>query len=456
MNQLYRPFLLMGLTVAILLAMHVLPTLGWGDITMRRVNVLSDVLPEVYRQRDAIDVIPPPPPPKKVADDSKDKATTAETSEKVKVKPVPKGMVGIDDYSGGAPGGMDHFRSVLRKINQMDRPVRIAYFGDSFIEGDVLTCDLREQLQCRYGGQGVGWVDCVDKLAGFRRTAKVTSSGLADFEVVTKPFDHRFEGISQRYYRPSEGGRFSVQATGYKKHAAQCERVCLFLRTEGGTVVEKDDGSEVRIEGRKAVQCVELARGKDIRTASCRLKSVGRSTYLYSMTMESDHGVVLDNFSMRGSSGATLAQIPAATLSDFARLRPYDLIILHFGLNVLNEKAHAANYKAYAKKMETVVNHLRQAYPEASVLIVSVPDRDQRTAAGIRTMNGVESLVGYQQILASDTGVAFFNLFQAMGGRESMSKLVARKMANKDYAHLSFGGGAHVSQFIYKAITWGN
>ena len=37
------------------------------------------------------------------------------------------------------------------------RPVRIAFFGDSFVEGDILTADLREKLQLAYGGGGTGF-----------------------------------------------------------------------------------------------------------------------------------------------------------------------------------------------------------------------------------------------------------------------------------------------------------
>ena len=158
---------------------------------------------------------------------------------------------------------------------------------------------------------------------------------------------------------------------------------------------------------------------------------------------------------MRGSAGYTLASIPQQTLRDFARLRPYDLIVLHFGLNVLNEKSQIANYKAYTKRMQKAVDNLRKAFPEASILIVSVPDRDQRTAAGIHTMNGVESLAAYQQLMASECRVAYFNLFEAMGGRESMKAMVDKGWANKDYTHLSFAGGKHVANYIFESFMAG-
>ena len=37
----------------------------------------------------------------------------------------------------------------------MKRPVRIAYFGDSFIEADIFTADLREMLQQEFDFEGI-------------------------------------------------------------------------------------------------------------------------------------------------------------------------------------------------------------------------------------------------------------------------------------------------------------
>jgi lysophospholipase L1-like esterase len=158
---------------------------------------------------------------------------------------------------------------------------------------------------------------------------------------------------------------------------------------------------------------------------------------------------------MRGSSGVTLESIPSATLQSFAAQRPYDLLVFHFGLNVASAKSQADNYKAYTHQMGEAIRHIRQAYPKASVLIVSVSDRDQRTSSGIHTMLGVESLVAHQQIMAADQQVAFFNLFQAMGGRESMKLLVDDGLANKDYTHLTFAGGRRLATKLVESIQAG-
>lgn len=447
MNQISRTFILVGLTVAILLALHFLPTLYIYDIPLRRVNILSDILPEVYRERDAIDVIPSVPMPTTACVDS---AMNARGDSLANAMPAKPSSPDILDFSEGGRGGMSHFNHAVANISTLGRPLRIAYYGDSFIEGDIVTCDLREMLQAKYGGSGVGWVDCVDKLGGFRRTVKVESRGLTSHEVVERPYLHELEGISQRYFGVGEGASLKVTPTRFKAHNASWHTATLYMRAQGGMTVTADSTVHVIAPSARVQTVVTPSSGRSV---SYGFSNVVGANHLFGVALESRHGVILDNFSMRGSAGFTLANIPAETLRQFARVRPYDLIVIHFGLNVASEKAHAANYKAYISKMQKAITHLQQAFPEASILVVSIPDRDQRTDAGITTMKGVESLVAYQQILAANCHVAFFNLFKAMGGRESMKILVEKKLANKDYAHLSFKGGEIMARYIFKAIA---
>ena len=469
MNQTARTFVFVGLVVSILLAMHLLPTIVVEDVELRHVNLLSDVLPEVYQQRDGIDVIPKPVPPKparrrkNAAADSTAATVSADSSATVTGadEAQPSGLQAnetngdclLADYSEGKPGGMGHFYERLATAS--DHVVRIAYYGDSFIEGDILTADLREMLQERFGGNGVGWVDCTDRLDGFRPTIRLKSRGFKAYEVVQKPYSHRAEGIAQRYFVPAADARCWATGTSSRKHAAQWQHSSLFVRTDSGmTVNTYADGDSIglkHVDGSEHVQSIQLDRAS-MRSVGYRFSDLTERSFVYGMALEGTHGIVLDNLSMRGSAGYTIANIPSSTLNDFARLRPYDLIVLHFGLNVANEKSHAANYKAYIKRMEKAVRHLQAAFPQASILIVSMPDRDQRTDSGIRTMLGVESLVAYQQILASNCGVAYFNLFQAMGGRESMKALVDRGLGAKDYTHLTHAGGKRLARLFFEAL----
>ncbi|MBR2234031.1 MAG: hypothetical protein IJ892_03135, partial [Prevotella sp.] len=403
----------------------------------------------------------------------------------------------ILDYSQGGAGGMRHFYQALANAKKMNRPVRVAYYGDSFIEGDIFTADLRELLQDQFGGNGVGWVDCASQVHGFRTTVVHNFSGINEYEVVKRPFKVTNQGIAQRYFTAANGAKINYKGSKVRHHLNAWDKAIFYLRTDGGltmrttingdtTLVNTVEGSQnLQIVEHKAPQASKAAQtlqappsasegatidpssdsktieapsgavggASAISSVSYSFTSIGAGTLLYGVAFEGTKGVVVDNFSMRGSAGYTLSNIPAATLAQFAARRPYDLIVLHYGLNVANAKQ--ANYSGYTRQMGEAIDHLRQAYPEASFLIVSMPDRDQRTDAGLRTMKGVEQLVAYQQIMASDHAVSFFNLFEAMGGRESMKGLVEQGMANKDYTHINFKGGRHLARLLYDALMAG-
>ena len=62
--------------------------------------------------------------------------------------------------------------------------VRIAFMGDSFVEGDILTSDLRSELQQSFGGRGVDFVPCDIPFATARRSVKRSASGWSSYSVM--------------------------------------------------------------------------------------------------------------------------------------------------------------------------------------------------------------------------------------------------------------------------------
>ena len=494
MNQIARSFIFVALIVAILLALHFLPKITIGETELRRVNVLSDILPESMENGDGLGYIPDvPEPPKPIvvatpatpvapADSQKTArpvavddgvhlqptdttglgaiAYTPSTDSVNVVEPVaehPEGVTPILDYSQGQPGGMYHFYQQLARARQLGRPVRIAYYGDSFIEGDIFSQDLRELLQDQFGGSGVGWVDCASQVHGFRQSVVHSFSGITEYEIVKRPFSNTNQGIAQRYFTATEGARITYKGARARRHQNQWAKAIFYLRSDGGltlhTTMNGDSTVVDTIVGAPRLQTVECQDTVPLSSVSYTLRGIGSGTLFYGVALEPLSGVVVDNFSMRGSAGYTLSQIPEATLAQFAVMRPYDLIVVHYGLNVAN--SGQSNYSGYTRNMGQAIEHLRKAYPQTSILVVSMPDRDQRASSGLHTMKGVEALVAYQQIMASDHAVSFFNLFEAMGGRDSMKGLVEQGFANKDYTHINFKGGRHLARFLFDAIMAG-
>ena len=191
----YRPFFLTLFVVVLLTIAHWLPTLHLGDTQLRRIDLLSD-LGNDSTKGDFHDVIPKPKEPERLLTKNKAGQTVA-------FKEVwPKGVERIVDFSAGSANGMDHFYAMLDSVKRKQlkgRPLRIAYFGDSFIEGDILVCDLRELMQAHFGGWGVGWIDAGNDLTKYKRTISSTFSGLEEHMAMKKK-SYRAQGGG---YRPA-------------------------------------------------------------------------------------------------------------------------------------------------------------------------------------------------------------------------------------------------------------
>ena len=438
-----KAFIISGTVLAALLLMHNLPTLSFGDTTLRDVNILSDVLPEAV---DSSDILRRPD------------AVLAQNADTLKYEEYrPKGVTMIDDYSNDKDGGMNHFYKMLSETKTLNRPVRIAYYGDSFIEGDILTADIREILQQKFGGNGIGWVDCQNGTNNFRPTLTLKSSGFDGHVVTKKPFDHTLQGVNQKYFIASPGATLSYTGTSFRKGPSHWQKAKLFFKSDGNV------GLSARINGGESVtksagaasgvQCVEFSG--NMNKIAFTVTDCPPRTVFYGAALESDRGIIVDNLGVRGIPGYSLADIPVNTLKGFANYRPYDLIIIHYGLNAVAGKTPKGFPERYIKRMKKVIGKLRKAYPEASILVMSVSDRDQRSADGIKTISSVRDLSITQQNLANECKVAYFNLFDAMGGENSMKTMVDKGLANKDYTHINFEGGKFIADKICKSLLAG-
>ena len=446
-NNIFKSHATVFITVALvfvaLLAMYQMPAITIGDYKLREVKILSDI--DDLKQIN--DNLPPLPevPSVATADSLQAQQTTAK-----KVVTAPNDI--ITDYSGGNSGGLGHFYECLDSVETMGRPVRIAYYGDSFIEGDILTADIRDILQKRYGGCGVGWVDCAKGTNGFRPTVKIVSDGFTPHLTNEKPFDSSRQGINQKYYTLNRHARLTYKSLTFRKRRSTWQKARLWFKTqEPMTVTIGNDSSAVRHEFQPSpnIQYLETYGKADAITYNIE---AGEGTTVFGASLEPVKGIVVDNLGLRGLPGFSLAKIPDATLRQFYRMRPYDLIIIHYGINCAVDGNPESFYKAYIKKMTEIVEKMKRACPGASIMVCNVSDRDQRSADGIRTMNAVKKLARYQRQIASESGVAFFDLFNAMGGDESMAKYVEKGWANKDYIHINFEGGKHIAEIVCKEL----
>lgn len=491
-NKLWQTFLLVFIVVAILLGLFYLPRMKVFDTDLRRVNILRDV----QRLDENGKVLA------ELRADSADGFIEQRIdSSAVKVKQlayqdyVPKGMTATEDFADmqGINREMDIFYSALNEASR--RPVRIAYFGDSYIEGDILTMDLRAMLQQKYGGCGVGFVEINCVSSDFRRSVTSKRSGWNCYYANEKGkgFNASLQSMAGSYFIPNGKATYELRGTkSVYANLLDTANVATVYFTSGkglnidyainggssqqlfsnGTPVEPETYEELVEEldsdsvvhyktvVRQAAQAQSESNHIMTKSVTGRIGKFsmtvtgGGSSRFYGVAFDSSRGISVDNFSMRGSGGQHLLKVPQETLRNFASVRPYDLIILHFGLNVASPKQK--DYSAYTSQIGQVVDRMKDAYPHAAILVVSIGDRDARGSDGqLHTMDGVTELVAYQRKMASDHNVAFWNLYEAMGGDGSLARMTENKQANKDYTHINFAGGKHLAKLLFDVLVNG-
>ena len=85
-------------------------------------------------------------------------------------------------------------------------------------------------------------------------------------------------------------------------------------------------------------------------------------------------------------------------------------------------------------------------------------DRGERTTGGdIETLATLPRLVDIEKGVAAETGVAFFNTYQAMGGEGTMGRWynAQPRLVGADFIHPMPGGAKIVCELLYNALRDG-
>lgn len=373
-----------------------------------------------------------------------------------------------------SPGTLDNFFRDLLKTEKKGGIVRIAYFGDSIIEGDLITQDLRKNLQARFGGGGVGFVPITSVAARCRNTIHHSfSKNWQTFSLHQRSSDSHILGVSGFAFMPKSDRALTDSPTlnpgGFGHSWVEYESGRLYNNTNTFSTIRLFYGTvkdtafiRARIDN-NSEQTIPLEQGETLRVI--RLDNNGSSrkvrlqffssdiAIIYGVSFDENQGIFVDNYSIRGYSGVTLNRLACPTLSAFSGHLNHKLAILHYGLNMAAFTTKR-EFAWYRNQMIDVVNHFKSCLPNTSILVVSVNDVGVRQGTDIVTKPSIPMLVEAQEQVAKRTGVAFWNLFQAMGGENSMVAWVHDKkpLAMKDYTHFNHRGAKRVADLLTEAL----
>lgn len=360
--------------------------------------------------------------------------------------------------------GYQYLIPFFEKLYQLETnkkgKARIAYFGDSMTDGDMIVQDVRTQFQSIFGGEGVGFVNITSESAGSRgsivhefspnwkaQSYLKTKSPLRSFGVNGSVFFAK-DTVNSTWVKYKAGrNRFSTTLNNPTVFYGSSKNKKGSIRQIFGkdTVYKKLNPNSV-------LNTTQVADNiKNVKVNFINADSIP----FYGFNFDNGKGIHVDNFSSRGNSGLPLGSLNVDLMNAFQQKLGYDLIILQFGTNVLNYGS--LNYSWYERKMTSVVNHAKKCFPGAAILIITTADKSTKYDMQMKSDSAVSPLVMAQKRYAVKSEAGLVNLYTLMGGDGSMVKWVENvpARANKDYTHFNHRGAKEIAQLIYKQIDTG-
>ena len=340
------------------------------------------------------------------------------------------------------------FKSLQTLENQENQMYRVLHYGDSQLEGDRISSALRIKLQERFGGCGVG-------LLGVSNYTNTKFSVLQENDSRWK--NHFILGQKKAnfglyaYCFQLDSIAEVVLKKSDKTHPAhqKVENVKILYKNKVSLVweEEKDKLQEKSLEANLASIEI-LALNQAFEEVKVVFKG-NKNTEIYGLCLDCQKGIAVDNIPIRGSAGLEFRRMNAVDLQKQTKELNVKLVILQFGVNVtMNTK----DYSFYENKLVEEILFLKKCMPNVSFLLIGTSDRSYKTPNGYTSYPAVELLRDTQKRVAAQTGCAFWDLYEAMGGKNSMPIWVAEDLAAKDFIHFKPKGAELVGNMLSEAI----
>ena len=348
---------------------------------------------------------------------------------------------------------LDHFYEALREGGT----VRILHYGDSPTTGDLITADARAMFQQEFGDGGAGFILIARPWAWYNHRGVEMDAAHWNIDIAgiaqAKDGLHGLGGVS---FFGSPGA-----TAEWRIHVPQERIEVAYLAQPGG-------GSFAVFAGDQQLGVVDTsAAAKTPGYASFPIPAgatrfsvrvAGGSVRLYGAEFTRNSGGVV--YSSLGINGANVTMLShsfnyAGWAEQLRHYRP-NLVIVNYGTNESGYPSFVD--KTWAPEVTETVRRLHAAVPQTSVLLMSPMDRGERKMSGeIETVPAMSRLVKIEAHVATETGTAFFNTFEAMGGEGTMSRWYAAepRLVSADFIHPMPAGAKIVGELLYRALRDG-
>ncbi len=355
-------------------------------------------------------------------------------------------------------GNLDQMKYFFDELKKSENEkIRVAHYGDSGIEGDEITSNIRKNLQNEFGGKGVGFLSITSQDISFRMTTKQSfSDNWKTISVLTANPQNLPLGINGFVFIPQGISWVKYSTTDRIANLKTFSTATLYYSdAKNSSINYSFNGTADQTANLKAGNTVQelVLDASNAQAQSFKLTTSEKDqAYFYGVSLESGNGVYVDNFPWRGNTGLGFTKIQESSFQQFSKLMNYKLIILSFGANEASFSSQDNTW--YANQMVKVINNLKKVFPKTSILLIGVGDKSVKRGTRFVTDPNIPLILKVQKDIVKRTGIAFWNLFEAMGGYNSMEAWVNANppLALMDYTHPSVQGADKIGDLIAQAL----
>src|SRR5574344_196600 len=345
------------------------------------------------------------------------------------------------------PSFFDPLFAQMESAQKQGRIVRILHYGDSQIEMDRMSDRLRAYVQEEYGGGGPGMLPILQPVAS--RTVNQYASGAlfpqASYGDSLAPRANGNYGPMARCWHVGGGASAGFNASRQKnvpesfKHFST---VTLIFNNRPGPL-------SATLSNRKSAysrqqQCADVGVHSftwqlDSSCDALRLSLQGNAD-IYGVLVDNGPGVAVDNIPLRGCSGQQFTMINADQLAAAYEQMNVGLIIMQFGGNSMSYLTNQRALEGYATTLGHQIDYLHKLCPNALILFIGPSDMSTSVNGELQSYPYLSSVVEGLRRMANEHGAAYWSIYDAMGGHNSMRTWADNGLAGSDYIHFSQKG----------------
>lgn len=374
------------------------------------------------------------------------------------------------EFDDNNPQPLYAFFRGVNEISNNNEPIRILHYGDSQIEGDRISSILRNRLQFYFGGSGVGLVPAVvDNFnsMSIRHSSSSNWNIFKGFGPAQKHTSHKRYGALLNYAKYNlVNTTDSTQTQGWitlKKSNISYESVRKFRQCRIFCGYNSKPVSVELYQKDKLIQADQIQPNSLLNILKFKFEQSPEeltfkfkgfdSPDIYGIAFDDEHGIAVDNIPLRGSSGLEFTRTDLPFLKQMYTELNVKMLILQFGVNVVPNVV--TNYDFYENALYAQLITLKHLNPDMSLIIVGLSDMSRKVNGAYVSYPNIELIRDAQKKAAFRAGCAFWDMYKAMGGKNSMPSWVTAKpqLAGSDFTHFTPQGAKIIADMFYNSIV---